>query len=386
MSYVNTAPGVYVKELDKPGPIAGVSTSVVAIVGPALSGEVNTPTLITNWTQFVQKFGDETNNVYSPSPTIYAPFAVRGFFDNGGAMCYFTRVETGPPNNNQNNTKAYKDAIDALKRVQEVNILCVPDETGMEVQKHLIEHCETMQNRFAILDPLRETENEKINSQRDGIGSNSGYAALYYPRIYVANPSGGRILIPPSGHIAGLYARTDTARGVHKAPANETLRGALGLEKVLTDDEQGPFNEAGINALRFFPGRGVVVWGARTVVPKERTQWRYVNVRRLLLYIEESIREGTRFAVFEPNNQALWQTVQRRVADFLTRVWRAGALFGSTPEEAFRVRVDEELNPADQRALGQLVIEVIVYPVTPAEFVEFRVIQQPGGPSVEERS
>ena len=186
--------------------------------------------------------------------------------------------------------------------------------------------------------------------------------------------------------VAGLYARTDTARGVHKAPANETLRGALGLEKVLTDDEQGPLNEAGINALRFFPGRGVVVWGARTVAPEDRTQWRYVNVRRLLLYIEESIREGTRFAVFEPNNQALWQTVQRRVADFLTRVWRAGALVGSTPEEAFRVRVDEELTPADQRALGQLVIEVIVYPVTPAEFVEFRVIQQPGGPSVEERS
>ena len=562
MSNTNKAPGVYVQEIDKPGPIAGVSTSVAAIVGPALGGPINTPTLITNWTQFVQTFGDGSGNVYFTSPTIYAPYAVRGFFDNGGAMCYFTRVSTaarakwmlkdgqdkdvlqviakkeGIEGNkttvevtaankvtdgkiteikqdrrrvtlddttnlepgsyvevtqdkqtgryvvvqvdDQNSTitlskqlaadfviktdkpvtlksldftlkikgKAFENlsvdprhsrffarvvnspdvdvevkwadppgtteapanlpaaqdakllvggkddalgelkpadytaAIDTLKRVGEVNILCVPDETSKEVQKHMIQHCEAMQDRFAILDPSLDV---LIATQRDNVGSDKGYAALYYPRIYVADPFGKEpVKVPPSGHIAGLYARTDSARGVHKAPANETLRGALRLEQVLTDDEQGPLNEKGINVLRFFPGRGVVVWGARTVAPGDNTQWRYVNIRRLLLYIEESIQEGTRFAVFEPNNQALWKTVQRRVADFLTRVWRDGALCGNTPEEAFQVRVDEELNPADVRALGQLVIQVVVYPVTPAEFVEFRVIQQPGGPSVEE--
>jgi hypothetical protein len=172
---------------------------------------------------------------------------------------------------------------------------------------------------------------------------------------------------------------------VHKAPANEQLSGVIGLRHVLTDDEQGPLNELGINVLRWFSGRGVVAWGARTLAPASRTQWRYVNVRRLLNFIEESIQEGTQFAVFEPNGLPLWQTVKRQVTEFLTRVWRDGALFGATPDQAFRVRVDEELNPPGQRALGQLVIEVLVYPVTPAEFVVFRIIQRPGGPDVQEK-
>jgi uncharacterized protein len=127
-----------------------------------------------------------------------------------------------------------------------------------------------------------------------------------------------------------------------------------------------------------------VIWGARTIAPPDRTQWRYVNVRRLLLFLEESIQEGTQFAVFEPNDLPLWQTVKRQVTDFLTRVWRDGALVGATPDAAFRVRVDAELNPPSVRALGQLVVEVVVFPVTPAEYVVFRVIQQPGGPTVQE--
>jgi phage tail sheath protein FI len=171
---------------------------------------------------------------------------------------------------------------------------------------------------------------------------------------------------------------------VHKAPANESIAGVLDLERKLADDEQGPLNEASVNVIRNFPGHGILVWGARTLAPKDRTQWRYVNVRRLLLFIEESIQEGTQFAVFEPNNSGLWATVKRQVSDFLTRVWRDGALIGDTPGDAFKVRIDAELNPPSIVALGQLIIEVIVYPATPAEFVVFRIIQQPGGPSVEE--
>ena len=642
MNYTNKAPGVYIQEISKPGPIPGVATSVAAFIGPALNGPTNEPVQLTNWSQFTSVFGDADGNVYSPSTSVYVTYAVRGFFDNGGANCYFVRVGKGqrawltlndkknqptlmveaqregaagnnikiavteahivqnvevisattaitevnasknvivvdnvnefmpgdivsvekddkkerreveskndkqiklteplsgdfapntvriadleagqmrfrlketkgiergsyirlkqgakkedctvasvnhlakfivldnglkqgyemvsnppkvtsleftlqatepkeimweglsmdprhsqyyaakiksdaisvkpcdPPNSTKPpdnlpkaitetplvegtddnipslNDEEYKAAINTLQRIDDVTIISVPDKTNNAVQKHLVEHCEKMGDRFAILDAPAPAAGEQsmpeqlkaIENHRLQLSSASGYAAYYYPRIYVANPFGnGRILVPPSGHIAGLYARIDDARGVHKAPANAALRGALGVEVVLTDDEQGPLNEKGINVLRTFPGRGVMVWGARTIAPADITQWRYLNVRRLLLFIEESIQEGTRFAVFEPNNRALWQTVKRQVTDFLTRIWRTGALVGATPDEAFEVRVDEELNPPSAVALGQLAIQIKLYPTTPAEFIEFRIIQQPGGPSVQE--
>lgn len=289
----------------------------------------------------------------------------------------------------QINATHYSKAIDELERVDDVNILCIPDSTAQEIQAKAIAHCEKMQDRFAILDsqpnatPDPTTTPGGIGAQRNLVSSDRGFAALYYPWIFISNPvATGLIKVPPSGHIAGVYARTDTTRGVHKAPANEQLLRVLALERTLTDDEQGPLNEKGINVLRSFSGSGIRVWGARTISPS--IQWRYVNVRRLLLFIEESIQESTQFAVFEPNNLALWAKVKRQVTEFLTRVWRDGALFGATPDRAFRVRVDEELNPPEVRALGQLVIEVIVFPVTPAEFIVFRIIQKPGGGSFDE--
>lgn len=285
----------------------------------------------------------------------------------------------------------YRNAIDELERVDDVNILCIPDRTDQEIQAYTITHCEKMQDRFAILDPQPNATPDPtttpggIGAQRNLVNSDRGFAALYYPWIFISNPvAAGQIKVPPSGHIAGIYARTDFTRGVHKAPANESMSGVLALERTLSDDEQGPLNETGINVLRSFSGSGIRVWGARTIAPKDITQWRYVNVRRLLLFIEESIQEGTRFAVFEPNNLALWAKVKRQVTEFLTRVWRDGALFGTTPDRAFRVQVNEALNPPSVRALGQLVIEVIVFPVTPAEFIVFRIIQKPGGGSFDE--
>ena len=278
---------------------------------------------------------------------------------------------------------AFKAGIDALRKIDEVNMLSVPDRTDQDVQAYMIDHCESMQDRFAILDPQPRATSAQIRAQRDALGSDRGFAALYYPQISISNPvANGRVTIPPSGHLAGLYARVDNDRGVFKAPANEALRRALDLERRLADEDQGPLNEHGVNVIRGFPGRGVRVWGARTI--SENTQWRYVNVRRLLLFIEESLQEGTQFVVFEPNEPALWEQVKRQVTDFLTRLWAEGALFGVTADQAFSVRVDEELNPPSVRALGQLVIEVVVYPTTPAEFVVFRIIQQPGGPVVEE--
>jgi len=281
----------------------------------------------------------------------------------------------------------YEAAIDVLRPLDDVNILCVPDAAQpalqQAVQSKMIDHCAAMEDRFAILDPLPGRDAAGIEAQRNTLASDRGFAALYYPRIVIGNPlAPGTIVVPPSGHLAGVFADTDNRVGVFKAPANVALRGVLGLERVLIDAEQGPLNENGINVLRNFSGRGAVVWGARTV--STRTQWRYVNIRRLLLFIEQSIKRGTQFAVFEPNTIGLRQQVVRQVREFLVRQWQAGALVGATPDEAFRVRADEELNPPDQVALGILTIEVLLAPAPPAEFVVFRVIQKPGGPVVEE--
>jgi len=219
------------------------------------------------------------------------------------------------------------------------------------------------------------------------LNSDSGYAALYFPWIGISNPFGsGRIFVPPSGHTAGVFANTDNTVGVYKAPANEAISTALSVEVPVTDDEQGPLNELGINVIRSFKNEGIKIWGARTIAPASVTAWRFVNVRRLLLFIEKTIQQGTRFAVFEPNNIALWQQIKRLVNDFLTDQWRGGALFGDTADHAFRVRIDATLNPPDIRAQGILVVEVTVVPTTPAEFIIFQVVQDITGSTLQEQT
>jgi uncharacterized protein len=391
-SIPNNAPGVYIDEVALPGPIPGVSTSIAAFVGPAANGPLGTPIQLTNWTRFSEVFGKKNDKgQYELDYQAYATHAVRGFFDNGGSTCYFVRVaKTVVPGATA--ALDYKAGIDTLKRIDEVTLLCVPDAADLlDVQQHMILHCEQMQDRFAILDSPAPPEKppddltKAVADQRAELSSDRGYAALYYPWLEVSDPvTNLPRLVPPSGHVAGIYARSDAARGVQKAPANEVVRGVRGVQIALTDDEHKPLNGLGINVLRKFPGRGVVVWGARTTAPVTQTQWSYVNVRRLLLFIEESIQEATQFAVFEPNDLSLWQTVKRQITEFLTRVWRSGGLVGATPDAAFRVRIDEELNPAGQRALGLLVIEIVLYPVTPAEFILFRIVQKPGGPDIQE--
>lgn len=280
----------------------------------------------------------------------------------------------------------YEKGINALNLVDDVNVLCIPDRTDTTVQQAMITHCETMEDRFAVLDPVRNAlpfGAGSIIAQRANLESERGYAALYYPWLAIADPQGSNgqtILVPPSGYVAGIYARSDAQYGVHKAPANEMIAGSLGLERTLTETELGEVNVEGINVIRTFPNRArPTVWGARTTAPAAEAPWRYVNVRRLLLYIEESIEEGIRWAVFEPNNLALWKKLTRRISEFLTRVWRDGALFGATPEQAFYVKCDEELNPEPVRALGQVIVEVGVAPVRPAEFVIVRIGQWAGG-------
>jgi phage tail sheath protein FI len=289
-------------------------------------------------------------------------------------------VDDDPGNVTEN---AFKAGIDALRPIDEVNVLCIPDRTDQGVQAHMIAHCEDLKDRFAILDPQRNVDQATVIAQRNALGSDRGFAAIYWPWITISDPvAPGRINVPPSGHLAGLYARVDNDRGVFKAPANEALRGVLDVERRVDLNAEGVLNENSVNVIHPMRGRGVVVWGARTIATA--TQWRYVNIRRFVLFVEESLQEGTEFVVFEPNEPDLWERVKRQVTDFLTRQWSAGALVGNTPEEGFRVRVDEELNPPSSMALGILTIEVILAPAPPAEYVVFRIIQRPGGPVVEE--
>ncbi|MFC1475874.1 phage tail sheath family protein [Candidatus Zixiibacteriota bacterium] len=271
----------------------------------------------------------------------------------------------------RNNAKKY---LDLLKPIDRVSLVAIPGETQKEVQQRIVEHCEEMYDRFAILDPEPgATPGNGIMDQFGNVRSERGFAALYYPQIVVQNPANGKNETwPPSGHIAGIYARIDSKRGVHKAPANTNILGASGLERLLSNEEQGLLNLEGINVLRVFPERGQpLIWGARTTATDRN--WQYINIRRLLLYLEESIEKGINWAVFEPNNLQLWQKLKRTITDFLTGVWRTGALFGEKAEKAFYVRIDEALNPASEQALGRLYIEIGLKPTYPAEFIIVRI-------------
>ncbi|NUQ56758.1 MAG: phage tail sheath family protein, partial [Dehalococcoidia bacterium] len=285
---------------------------------------------------------------------------------------------------------ADRTGMGGLEAVEQITMLCAPDlmaayqqgaldRDGVKaIQLAMIAHCERMGDRVAVIDPLPDMNAQQaLNWRMNEAGYDSKYAALYYPWIQVANPTPGAasptILVPPSGHMAGIWARSDGERGVHKAPANEVIRGVIGLPINITSSEQGQLNPAGINCIRSFPGRGIRVWGARTL--SSDPAWRYLNVRRLFNYVEKSLENGTQWVVFEPNDYALWQRVKRDVSAFLKRVWMDGALFGQTPEEAFFVKCDAENNPPETRDVGQLIIDVGIAPVKPAEFVIFRISQ-----------
>ena len=289
---------------------------------------------------------------------------------------------------------ADRTGFGGLEAIDEVTMVSVPDlmssyqrglitlEAVKTVQAAVIAHCELMGDRMAILDPPPDLSPDEVkNWKQVEAGYDSKYATLYYPWIKVYDPStSDNIFVPPSGHMAGVWARTDATRGVHKAPANETVRGAVALQTQLTKAEQELLNPIGVNCIRSFTGRGIRVWGARTL--SSDPAWRYLNVRRLFNYLEESILDGTQWVVFEPNDDALWARIRRTIAAFLVMEWRKGALFGLTPDEAFYVKCDRETNPAEGIDLGQVVCEIGVAPVKPAEFVIFRLAQMQGGTSL----
>jgi uncharacterized protein len=404
-----TAPGVYVLEEDPgPRPIESVGTNIAVFLGvaPASEERVQQIVPVTNWTEFRKHFVDPASDDDQRPPSTDLARAVAGFFQNGGGLCLVVNLGADPAPN------AVTAALRLLEARDEVSILAAPGMADPATHEALIGHCEVLQDRFVILDPAgpvddtadlltvatpaappsRSSSSSSDSSPSDsdetddatappatagtpvGKPRESEFAAFYYPRIGVTDPLDGTLTIsPPSGHIAGVYARVDERRGVHKAPANEPIVGAITLEDFVTKAEQGPLNAAGVNVIRSFPRQGIRIWGARTLAPAG--PYRYVNVRRLVNMIKESIEEGTMWVVFEPNDYRLWKSITRDATAFLTRVWRDDALLGRTPDEAFFVRCDRETNPDEEIDAGRVTTLIGLAPVKPAEFVIFKVSQ-----------
>jgi hypothetical protein len=304
--------------------------------------------------------------------------AVAAFFDNGGDRCYVV------------GTAGFDEAglrrgIDALAPFADLDLIAVPDAMALPdrerdsflrvwgVQRHAVAHCAAQGDRLAILDSLSGSARDGLRAQRDfilGGQTEPVNAALYYPWLRTVEGK----LVPPSGAVAGIYARTDARTGVHKAPANEELTGVTDLEINIDTSIQDELNPEGINCLRAFPGRGIRVWGARTI--SRDPSWRYVNVRRLVLTLRRWIALNMAWTGFEPNGPLLWIRIVRELRGYLTGLWHAGALTGDTPDAAFYVKCDTETNPPELRDLGQVVTEIGVAIVRPAEFVIFRISQK----------
>jgi hypothetical protein len=413
MTYMT--PGVYVEEISAgPRPIQAVGTSTAGFVGvaPKVGAHPGEAWAVNNWTEFVREFVEEG------SPSSQLAHAVFGFFQNGGSRCYIVNIGTDQSIAGGGTSRR---GLQLLEEVDDVAIVAAPGYTDIASYESLLSHCEKLKDRVAILDApesvksidsltkVATSTSSSKSSRKDKEGgtpgggegsaaapsaaessglrprtSDGGFGSLYFPWITardVLSPE-KLVSVPPSGHIAGIYARSDSSRGVHKAPANEIVRGALGVTYRVTHEEQGVLNQQGVNCIRFFTRDGVRVWGARTLADSS-SEWRYINVRRLFNMIEESIAQSTRWVVFEPNDRSLWKAIKRDVGAFLTMVWRDGALMGKTPEEAFFVKCDEETNTSEVIDSGQLVILIGVAPVKPAEFVIFRISQSAGGADVQ---
>ncbi len=408
------SPGVFVQEVpSQVQAITGVSTSTAAFIGlcPAsvplvaknptfdptadaasangkkftfVSHTIPTaekkPVLLTSWAQFTRAFGDLVGNTAvdgtSSATAVDAGYqalanAVYGFFNNGGGQCYVARISTLADTN---------AVLTAFAAILEISLVAFPGQTDAGTYQALEDHCAATQDRFAILDgPTQDSLTDLIGA---GSPHRTDLAAFYYPWITVIDPGtlltgatpDGSLAVPPSGHIAGIYARVDTERGVFKSPANEVVRGALGVSVGLSRADQDVLNPKGVNAIRVLNGN-VLVFGARTVGGDANGDLKYISVRRTLLFLRESIEQGMRFAVFEPNTPALQAKVSRNVTAFLTTVWRSGALFGNTPQEAFTVKCDADNNTSDSRNQGQIVADIGVAIARPAEFVVFRISQ-----------
>lgn len=343
-------PGVYIEEIrSNPKPIEGVGTNIVAFVGETQKGPTE-PTAVTSWSQFKSVFGSYFGD------DKYLPFTVEGFFKNGGKQCYISKV-TGSD---------YIASLSKLESIKEISIFYSPNAQAVpELADELINQCERLKDRFVIFDALKSQNPSSVTKPHE-----SSYAALYYPWINV-KPEGVNqtVMVPPGGHIAGIYVRIDTQRGIHKAPANVVIEGALSLETAINDTQQASLDLQRINCIRHFEGRGILAWGARTL--SMDPDFKYINVRRLLIFLEQSIKSGTEWTVFEPNNEVTWVKVKGQVDNFLMQAWKNGMLMGIKPAEAYFVKCDRSTMTQNDLENHRLILQIGVAIVKPAEFLVF---------------
>ncbi|MEU8392053.1 phage tail sheath subtilisin-like domain-containing protein [Micromonospora sp. NPDC048842] len=411
------SPGIYVEEVPSGArPIGPASTSIAAFVGvaPDRSAHLGKAVPVNNWTEFLRLFAGGERVESTPLAR-----AVFGFLDNGGARCWVVNVGEGGAITGSGQRRG---GLQLLEAVDEISIIAAPGFHDVVSHEALLSMAERTRTMVAICDPAPDIDDISAltrvatpssgkppkpaegtsggapggpgsgPTQPGGSGGHEGaayrprqseFGAFYYPWLRVRDPISGELeLTPPSGHLAGIWARTDALRGVHKAPANEPVRGAVDLGYLVTRPEHDVLNPKGVNVIRYFAGEGIRVWGARTLAA-EASEWRYLNVRRLSIAIEQAIANGTRWMVFEPNDFTLWRSIRRDIGAFLTRVWRDGALLGRSPEEAFFVKCDEETNPPDVRDAGMVIAHIGIAVVKPAEFVVFKLSQWAGGTETE---
>jgi phage tail sheath protein FI len=349
--------------LPEPRP-AELPTGVCALLGVAARGPFYLPVAL--------RRSDEFGGVFGAAPAgSHLAAAVEGFFAAGGSSCYAIRIDPA-------DADWPARGLAALAPLDDADLVAVPDLAAApaarwpDVQRAVLEHCENSGTRFAVLDAFPGATATDALAQRAALRSRSG--ALYFPWVRL---SGGQV-VPPSGHVAGMYAAVDTGRGVGAAPANVELAGVLDLVPPPTPAEIGELSAGGVNPLRALPGRGIRVWGARSLAGPGDPEWTSVGVCRLFLSLARWLRATGDGFVFEPDDVQTWVRVRRELSERLWRLWRQGILAGATPEAAFYVKCDAETNPRAVRDAGQVVTEIGLAPSLPAEFVVVRLVQQDG--------
>ncbi len=353
--------------------IQKLSTSITGFIGLAKIGPVNEPKLVQNYEAFVELFGDFWESAQ-------LAYSVLGFFQNGGGKCYIVRINetedvSAITDSDFIGNKEVKTGLYAIDSIAELNLIVIPDAQGApEVIKAGLEYCATRKNCFFIADIPPGMYLELALGFMTENNFSSSHGAIYYPNIYVEDSlTGENKLICPSGHMAGYYARNDYQRGVWKAPTNiGTLEGALEVEFDLTTDDQEDLRPKGVNCIRKFADKGIIPWGGRTF------SLEYIHIRRMLEYTEQCIFEGTKWVIFEPNDESLWIKLKEAILNFLTEIWREGGLQGAKIEHALFIKCDSETNTPEQIEAGKVNVKVGLALLKPAEFLTLDITHHTG--------
>jgi len=382
MSSLYKSPGVHIESAgDRYIPLEKVETGVTAFLGVTSKGARNEPTRVGSYEQYAKVFGEGES---------FMTGAVRGFFDNGGRTAYILNIEPEggldpTPDDFIGQQGTVPRGLQALERIDDVDIVIAPDlmwhykrSVGfpepshvLAVQRAMIEHCEKMHERFCLLDSLPGHNMQEAVKWRQQFDTSHG--SFYFPWIKVRKGEEVLAPMPPSGHIAGSIARADTIEGVHRAPANQPIEGLVDVAQRVRKRERDYCFDHRVNTLIAFPGRGIRIWGARTLSSDPALV--QINVRRLFILIRKSVEKYAQWVVFEPNEESLWKKIVRSCNVFMDDLWKQGALIGATQDEAYYVKCDEETNPPEARDVGQLLCEIGFSPVKPAEFIVVRIHQ-----------